>query len=142
MTRRNTRREKSKSTWLKLSNQILSPDNRFSLFLLVPEIHFIFPFSNAFENEKFRNFIAAIVIVFIICYSFIQIPSVYHDYQLNVRRNNNPERVTDWEHKDLIQTLTEISQIMVVFNSSVNFYVYFIKLKIKQKNGPRSIITN
>ena len=81
----------------------------------------------------------AIVVVFIICHSFIQIPSVYHVYQLNDRRRNNPERVTDWEHKDLIQTLTEISQIMVVFNSSVNFYVYLIKRKIKLKMDQKEV---
>ena len=77
-----------------------------------------------------------IVIIFIICHSFVQIPTVYE----LIQRLNNRERVTVWKHKQLIQTITEISQIMVVFNSSVNFYVYLIKRKIKQKMNKAQIL--
>ena len=74
-----------------------------------------------------------IVIVFIICHSIIQIPSINELTERLNGREDGTENVTDWKHKQLIQTITEISQIMVVFNSSVNFYVYLIKRKMKQK---------
>ena len=84
---------------------------------------------------KMAHFNMVIVTVFIICHSFVQIPSVYE----LINRLRGHENVTEWKFKNPIQTITEISQIMVVFNSSVNFYVYLIKLKLKHKKNKKQL---
>ena len=71
----------------------------------------------------------ALVVVFIMCHVIVHIPCINE----LIQRHNNNERVTSWKDKQLFHTIGEISQTMVVFNSSVNFYVYLIKRKIKQK---------
>ena len=71
----------------------------------------------------------ALVVVFIVCHVIVQIPCINE----LIQRHNNHERVTGWKDKQLFHTIGEVSQTMMVLNSSVNFYVYLIKRKMKQK---------
>jgi hypothetical protein len=80
------------------------------------------------KQLQMANINITIVIIFILCHSLSQIPTIHELCQRSIIGEN----VTKWAHKDLMYTLTEISQVLVVFNSSVNFYVYMIKMRLLQ----------
>lgn len=83
------------------------------------------------KQLQMANINVTIVIIFIICHSLCQIPSIHELCQ----RSTTGENVTKWSHKDLMYTLTEISQVLVVFNSSVNFYVYMLKIRLLENKN-------
>jgi len=63
----------------------------------------------------------AIVFVFIVCHSIKWIPNVYELLQVG-RADGEQLHWPPW-----IELVTHISHLMTVFNSSVNFYIYFAK---------------
>ena len=64
-----------------------------------------------------------IIIVFIICHSFHHILSAYELYY----RYHIGLNVTKWPHKQTRHIIGEISHVMIVLNSCINFYGYLFK---------------
>merc|ERR1712141_581565 len=60
----------------------------------------------------------AIVFVFIVCHSIKWIPNIYELMQVDYG-------AVEWPY--WVEIFVCISHLMVVFNSSVNFYIYFAK---------------
>ena len=68
-----------------------------------------------------------IVAVFIICHVFRQIPTIH---QLSYHNKQNAIKTLDKDicpYKDTIYSIVEVSQVLVVLNSSISFYVYLFK---------------
>ena len=72
---------------------------------------------------KFANMNFVITVVFIVCYLFHHISSAYELYY----RYNIGITVTKWPHKQTRYVIGEVSHVMIVLNSCVNFYVYLFK---------------
>ena len=81
------------------------------------------------KQIQMANIHIIVVIIFIICHVFRQIPSIHELCQRSIAG----EKIRNWAHKDLMYTLTEISQMLVVLNSSVNCYIYAIKRTLWKK---------
>ena len=69
-----------------------------------------------------------IVAVFLVCHSIRQVPSVNELH--NMSTIGYMDQNTKWPNKELMDTITEISPVIIVFNSSINFYVYLLKYRI------------
>ena len=65
-----------------------------------------------------------IVGIFLLCHTFRQIPTFHHFFY---HKKNQYTAANKCNYKVLIYSITEISQLVVVFNSSINFYVYSFK---------------
>ena len=78
---------------------------------------------------QIANINIVIVIMFILCHLFRQIPQI-HDLYARLVRKYVENYFKDMPNEDLMYTLTEVSQVIVVLNSSVNFYVYMFKRRL------------
>ena len=65
-----------------------------------------------------------IVGIFLLCHTFRQIPTFHHVFY---HKKNYFSSANKCNYKELIYSITEISQLAVVFNSSIPFYVYSFK---------------
>ena len=63
-----------------------------------------------------------IVAIFIVCHVFRHIPTIH---QLSYHNEQNPTEKCPY--KDTIYSIVEVSEVVVVLNSSINFYVYLFK---------------
>ena len=72
---------------------------------------------------KLANINFVIIIIFIVCHLFHHVLSAYELYC----HYNIGYPVTKWPHKHTRFVISEISHVMIVFNSCVNFYVYLFK---------------
>jgi len=77
--------------------------------------------SNLKKNLILAQVSMAIVFSFIVCHSIKWIPNIYEMLQVG-RAADVPLDWPEW-----IELVTHISHLMTVFNSSVNFYIYFAK---------------
>ena len=75
----------------------------------------------------------AIVFVFILCHTFRWIPNVNEMLHLDEK---------DFEPEDWVNVITHVSHAALVFNSSVNFYIYFTKHWRTICNLPESRASN
>ena len=70
-----------------------------------------------------------IVAVFILCHSVRHVPTIGAMWY----RTSGGYLVPEYPNKNIMWIITEMSQVMVVFNSSINFYVYLLKYRFMKR---------
>ena len=94
---------------------------------------------DAVEEETRKNQVhmaeidLIIVGIFLLCHTFRQIPTIHHFFY---HKKNKLSAASKCNYKELIYSITEISQLVVVFNSSINFYVYSFKSWLFRNKRP------